>query len=514
MKLTSPIILILSVFVTVVVMMTSVVPLGIPGEWAWQRNRTLADFASAAERLLPALIGGAILYGVAVRGARQIRRSGWLRTWSAYILLILVSLFWLDRLQQTTPVEHREMKPYWVLYDPSSAGYFHEAVFQIPSSSEFLKGYEDRMKEGDVLHVGTHPPGLFLLSKACLNACTSSPTLVWLLNGFEKDRVRRTFRTIESNAGFGPRLKSNELAALHLLSAISSVAVCLTIIPLGILCRYLFDSTTAWRICCLWPMLPCLAVFLPKSDLLFPVTCTSVLALSVLAMDRRKLLVLAVPAGAILWCGMLLSLAHLPVLAVLAAFVVLQAWQTRGASLKRGVCVIGTVAMTVCALSIVWSSFTGCDMFHVWQMNLANHAGFYDQYPRTYWKWLLVNPVELAFSVGVPVFCVAAGGIVTAALRVFRAGTQQGRSEVSVALCLATAATLGALWVSGKNQGEVARLWCFLTPWLLLAAGVSLSASNVTSKKSTCDARTWRRLLLAQMVVALITVSSVSGFSF
>ena len=513
-KLTSPIILILSVVVTAVVLMLPAFPLGVPGEWTWQRHRVLADVAAAADRMLPAIIAGAILYGVAVRGSRRVSRGRTLQTCFAYLALILAAWFWLDRVQQTASVEHRETKPYWVLYDPSSAGYFHEAAFGIRSTSEFLSGYEDRMKEGDVLHVGTHPPGLFLLSKACLNACNASPGLVSLMNGLENDRVRQTFRSIESSARFGPRLKNNELAALHLLSTISIVAVCLTIIPLAVLSRYLFDTTTAWRICCLWPTLPCLAVFLPKSDLLFPFTCTTVLTLSVLAMDRWRLCVLAVPAGIVLWCGMMLSLAHLPVLAVLAAFAAVQAWQTRGESMRRALSVFALVIMTVLAVTLLWNSVTGCNMFYVWQMNLTNHSGFYDQYPRTYWKWLLVNPLELALSVGLPVIALAVGGIITAVLRVLHTSALQGRRDVAVSFCLAAAATLGALWLSGKNQGEVARLWCFLTPWLLLATGLSLPESKGTRPNATLDPRAWNRLLLAQMVMAAMTVGGVSGFSF
>ena len=34
--------------------------------------------------------------------------------------------------------------------------------------------------------------------------------------------------------------------------------------------------------------------------------------------------------------------------------------------------------------------------------NFRNHAAFYDHYTRTYWKWLLVNPIELIFAVGAP----------------------------------------------------------------------------------------------------------------
>src|SRR4029077_14509476 len=48
----------------------------------------------------------------------------------------------------------------------------------------------------------------------------------------------------------------------------------------------------------------------------------------------------------------------------------------------------------------------------VWWLNLNNHAGFYRQYPRTYWKWLLVNPVEFAVAAGVPLAVLAMWSIV------------------------------------------------------------------------------------------------------
>ena len=66
-------------------------------------NRALTDFAAAADRLLPALIGGAVLYGVSIRGARRATRGRLLQTWFAYMVLMLAAWFWLDRVQQTAP---------------------------------------------------------------------------------------------------------------------------------------------------------------------------------------------------------------------------------------------------------------------------------------------------------------------------------------------------------------------------------------------------------------------------
>ena len=34
------------------------------------------------------------------------------------------------------------------------------------------------------------------------------------------------------------------------------------------------------------------------------------------------------------------------------------------------------------------------NVFHVWWICLSKHETFYDHFPRTYWKWILVNILE------------------------------------------------------------------------------------------------------------------------
>ena len=89
--------------------------------------------------------------------------------------------------------------------------------------------------------------------------------------------------------------------------------------------------------------------------------------------------------------------------------------------------------------------------------NLYHHARFYDEYPRTYRLWLVVNPIELAISLGLPsvVWCVIAlfapRGV-----------------PVSV---WSTILVLTLTNLTGRNMGEVARLWMLYMPPLLIGAG-------------------------------------------
>ncbi len=550
MKPISPYILIGSIAITAAILLVSAVPLGVPGEWEWQRHAGFENAFDIVDRLAPTVIVGLVYFAIAVWGRRQISiwlplsddnvspaattgNSGlqsfvgrnassaafrdsnppassgaWLKTFGLYVLLMISAWGWLEIVQRSAPMTHRDVKPLWVLYDPGSAGYFLQATFGMDSVDEFLGGYEDRMKQGEVLHVGTHPPGLFLLSKACLAMCRSSPSLVAALSYIRSEAQTDAFRFVESTAEFGPELTTPELSALQLLSLISTLAVVLTIIPLRSLANWMFGVETGWMVCCLWPVLPCLAVFLPKSDLLFPFLSTAVLAMALPARTSSTTVISSVLAGVLLWLGLLLSLAHLALVALLLAFFIIRCIQTRGVSVIRDGLTLTVMFITGAAATLVFSSQTDCNLLRIWQLNLANHEAFYSQFHRTYWKWLLVNPLELALSVGLPVFLASLFALRTGLRQTF-AKHDSSRHLAASAFCLAAFATVGALWLSGKNQGEAARLWCFLTPWLVVAVGVWLKGFARESASVH-----WQRLLLAQLLVCLLVVSKVSGFLF
>lgn len=545
-RLLSPVTLLICIIITFVVLLTPSIPLGVVGvnadgsehiEWAWQRHAGFGGFVDGLGRLFPAVLGGGLLFGISQFGVKQCSSASKLKTATLYLALLVATCCWFRGVQQTAPAAHRETKPYWVLYDTSASGYFFEAVYRMDSTSEFLATYETKMGEGDVLHVGTHPPGLFLLAKGCLQICEKSPVLVRCLQSIEPPGTRHAFRFLEREVGWsdrltpaeqqlrlakgsGPRnfpLSQSEFAGLQLLSEFSALAVVLTILPIALLSHLLFDRVTSWKLCCLWGTIPCLAVFAPKSDVLFPLTCTSTLAFGVAAMHltSRKSFLWAVAAGGVLWVGLMMSLAHLPVVALLLALLVLRAWQSGGRTVRRDVGLLATGAGTVLLLCVGWHLATGCNMLNVWKMNLSNHAGFYDQFPRTWWKWLLVNPLELAFAVGLPLFVVAIGGVAKSLRDVFLQGKQSMTEFLSPAFCIAAALTLDALWLSGKNQGEAARLWCFLTPWLVVMSGRLLGdVGDVMQVEERSTLTGWRMLMAAQLLVATATVSCVSGFSF
>lgn len=507
----------LCVAVTALILLPAGLPLGVPEEWTWLRHALPAANGNGAdtalqilERLLPAFVTGAVLLGLWFYGETWMerRRRGTLLSAGCYVCLAGVSWVWLQSVQTTAPLTHRNLKPLWVLYDPGASGYFFEAAHRIDDIDRFLQTYEDRMREGEVLHIGTHPPGLFLASWACMEACERSSTLRELVLQIGHQRHREAFRNLEAEAALAPPLTESQLAGLQLLSLMTSASAVTVLLPLAVLGYCLSGRISAWRICCLWVTVPGVAVFLPKSDVLFASTATSVLALYVVAHRSRPALriLLAMAAGTVCWVGLVLSLAHLPVLAALGLYVVLL-WKFQRHKTASAAQTLAVLLATVTVLTVVWNQTTGCNLWTIWQLNLTNHEGFYSQFSRTWWKWLVVNPIELGATVGLPIAVVAVAGVQSAVQQRQRAAQESNRDHI--VLCLALSVTWALLWLSGKNQGEAARLWTFLTPWVILCALHRFSHVSPAESRPA-----FRRLIACQLIIAVLTVGRVSGFSF
>jgi hypothetical protein len=146
----------------------------------------------------------------------------------------------------------------------------------------------------------------------------------------------------------------------------------------------------------------------------------------------------------------------------------------------------------------------------VWAQNVTNHAAFYDHFTRTYWKWLLANPLEAALAAGAPLALAAVfGGVRSRATHLFP-------------LVAATALVWGLLWISGKNSGEAARLWLLFQPWLVVAASLALRDQRAVgfspaerAAQSYPAAKTraaWLALLTLQAIACIATVTRVDGF--
>jgi hypothetical protein len=508
------------------------IPLGIPDEWTWDRMPVEPDFLW---NLAGAAVAAGIFAWFALHGYRRLdgaRISRWrdIETFAWLSGLTVLSFAWLWVVQEAAPVKNRFGKAAFVLYYTSSSGYYARARYEQPDPRDLLAGYEDLMRQGDVLHTGTHPPGLFVIFHGLISACKSSPALSAFLEATEPSSFREACDVIAANNMRRPVPRPflpDDRRVLWLATLLVMCAASCVVFPLyGLLCRHVTRST-AWAGTVLWPALPAVIIFIPKSDVVFPLIGLSVLWFWLTAWDRRSF-VLGLCAGLISWCGMFCSLAFLPVflaagLMTIGSIVndVLANRIADGSNdgLSSNGPLIGWRRLLLTAAACVgfgvptyllWRS-AQVNLLNVWWLNYQNHAGFYREYPRTWWKWLLANPMEVSFAAGWPIAVLTVVGCWT----VLR-GARDAADPTARARFLKMVGPLmfvwGLLWVTGKNSGEAARIWILLFPWLILLGSLRVESMLSPSLNYRIRERSAVALWLLQFAVCMLTVAQVRGF--
>ena len=520
-------------------------PLGIPGEWTWAR---VPLEAGQTRELLWGLaiagFGGVVYLAFAAFGARRVARASRFEAAAWLGGLAGIGFLLLSAIQNASPEPYGLSKATWVLYYPRSSGYFFESRYHMGDVRRFLAGYEERIASGkDVLHLGTHPPGLFLFHRGLSELCRRFPGLADAVSATQPAGVEAAFDAIAQNESIGATpLLPDDRASIWLSALVTQFIAAATLVPLYLLVRRRATRESSWMTAAFWPVIPALAVFLPKSDVLYPFFAVTFVWLWLSGFEKNCV-VRSVLAGVVLWCGMLVSLTMLPVAAFGTAALFWEWGSDRvrqrsdPAQARPGrrflcepsqrlvlalICAFGAF----CAATLLFSLAFDIRMPAVWLGNLRNHSQFYAHSPRTYWKWLLVNPLELAIAAGLPVAILAARASATA----FR----HSRGN-QLAPYVAFAAVFATLWLSGKNMGEAARLWLFLQPWLLLLAapcfarrapGAGPIAPDAESTPARGEGRSpapgvhpwsarfagWLFLLALQFLASLATAARIDGF--
>jgi methylthioxylose transferase len=442
---------------TVLAVASRRVPLGVPGEWEWLRVKFPPVWIwLGLGGLAVVAYAGFVAVGfkaIATRSSRRVE-AAWLAGLAAAAVAIQVTI----PLGAASGYDHSK----WAAanYLPGSAGYFKIARQQaLRDPWRFLEDYPRWIEDQDSLHIGTHPPGLIAVQCFLIRVMDSQPSIADLLLDHMPAAVDQGFRAF---ADRDPQpLSRADRAALYATALLTLFACALTVVPLYLLARVALPARAAWAAAALWPLVPAANLFQPVADTAYPLPSTSALALAAWSAwlfarsgrPARVAVLLAIASGTVMAFGMFFTLAFLPVGLIVALVVASQralSWRSRG--LVIGAVGLGFTMVILCG----WASL-GANPFVIGWWNLHHHARFYDEYPRTYWLWLVVNPVELAIALGLP------------AVVWFLSGLFSPRGmPVSV---WATILVLVLTNLTGRNMGEVARLWLLYLPPLLVGAG-------------------------------------------
>ncbi|MEX0714634.1 MAG: hypothetical protein WD278_20015, partial [Pirellulales bacterium] len=352
---------------------------------------------------------------------------------------------------------------------------------------ELLAHYDEFLRSHPPSHVSTHPPGWFVLYRGLLSFFERHEAVAsWIDHAQPRDMTDVLDHLQVSQGAIIP---SADRATIATVALASRAAAILVVLPVAWLVRIRSRRSAAWLAAAVAGLVPAGILFAPRSDTVYPTFAALALALCCHAV-RRKSVVAAAAAGLVLFAGLFMSLVFAAVAALAVCLVALEmfAWRRRPAS---GPAAAGAKAgrtgesqplthrplawirpLTAAAaglllgpalLYLVWDH----NVLECWSINLAKNSEFYKLVDRSYWSWVLVNPIELAVAMGLPAAILLVVRLSGEARGLFA----RGRFDP---LAIAWLVIVVALNFSGLNLGEVARLWLFLMP-----LGAALAAETV-----------------------------------
>jgi hypothetical protein len=440
------------------------VPVGVPGEWEWNR---LPDSAGLSwDGITIAVLGVAIYSGLGALGLRLLRepRS---RAFECVCVagLVFASVCVQVVVPMGAPAGYDLTKWASVNYLSASAGYFQIARDKAASDPwKFLAEYPDWIRTQDVLHIGTHPPGLILAQCLLLRTMEQNPRLTSMLSDHMPASVDAGFRVFADPKS--KPLSRAERASLYATALLTLLACAGTVVPLYLLARAFMPASASWAAAALWPLVPSANLFQPVADTAYPLLATSAFTLAAWASRMQQNAsrqnpapaLLAAASGIVMAFGMSFTLAFLPV--GLIVFLTLIGTSTASLWRQRSVLVLATGAGFLAVLFSGWA-LTAANPFVIGSWNIKHHAQFYVEYPRTYLLWLWLNPLETTIALGVPSACWCLAGFLAP-----RTVPLPAWSTLSVLILID---------LIGRNMGEVARLWMLFMPSLLVAAGAGMN---------------------------------------
>ena len=484
------------------------IPLGVPGEWAWPRFEWSAPILWTA---MPAVIWGLLFFTVVLRTSNRLLTASPRSVPIWLIGMWIGGTIWLFCLMSSIPGIGGLSRGPFVLYYTRTSGYFLQAR-EINDLGEFLQTYDERIADSTVaenyLHLGTHPPGLTISLYLLQQLCRNVPLIEDVALATQPTAIRDSLAIIQLNAAqSGKSFDEADAAALWLATAFVTICAAGTVCPLFLLIRRNCDADTAWIGAACWLLVPAVTIFLPKSDALFPFLAMWIQWLWLKTLDRRSIRY-GFATGFVLLFSVLLSLAFLPLglILILQFFLhrnestldgdaewTAQSWRAWRAGLATAAMFLGLLGM------LSW--WSGLNLPAVFVQNLRNHAAFYDHNHRSSIPWLVVNPFELLFSLGLPLAIAA-----VMALPILLRDWTRHRDLLPAVLVWTI------LWLSGKNMGEAARLWIFLMPYFVWLASLTIARLRASTERD--ENRTCAIWLMLQALVCLGTVLAIDGFGF
>ncbi len=419
---------------------------GIRGEWVWRRNALLV-------RLWLALALGLGLTGLS---AFLCRARAWDRMRPGARCLSLAAIVCLTFALQVALLNSVGLP--WVtpgayIVSPNATTYFAVSL-DVTGVSGWIADYPAVLQQLPY-HAATHPPGFVLFFLAVRRAVAAfAPT------------SSSTFADLATNYSdlFGYGLAPSDAAAAIAGALAISLVGALSLLPVYFLGRLLMGAHSAICATCLAAAVPGLLLLAASPDLI--VAALTVAALyAAYAGWRRRSIWLGFLAGVMVGIGLFCSLAFGLVVAWGVVWALTGAAKSTDPSgyVRRALAAGAIAAGGLAAFYLLLYVLVGYRPVAVARgALLAHRAVAATESVRSYWKWVLMNPLECALFAGLP--------LSAAALWARRAIAAPRLARLRVFLA-SWAIIFVLLDLSGTVRGEVGRIWLFLLWPAALAAG-------------------------------------------
>jgi methylthioxylose transferase len=420
-------------------------PLGLPGEWVWEAIRVPVNLLPGVCAIVLFLVVAWWLARLNWRELPRGRRTLW--------LLVLVLAIFVLQAALINGVGVPWVSPGSIIVSPNATTYFSTAL-GVQDVRKWVANYPSLMPSLPY-HARTHPPGMVLFFHAIRRA----------MAGVVPDDSPQLAEIAEAYRIFGIGPTAADAAAAIFSAFLIALIGALSVIPVYLLSKELMQDEQALRVAVLAGTLPALLILSVSPDLLLLTLVATTLWLSYLAWKYARPLP-ALLAGVVIAFSSFLSLGVMAVAGwlLLLALVGTLRRPDRPATVRL---FLKVGAAGVLGFVLVYGVLVLALDYHplaVARQALGAHRGVTTvEAARTYWKWVLLNPVEFALFAGLPLTIAACWAIPL--LR------RDPETRCLQTFLLASLLALAFLDVSGTVRGEVGRIWLFLMWPLAMAAG-------------------------------------------
>jgi hypothetical protein len=391
-------------------------------------------------------------------------RSRRLATRSFLALSSLLHFFFVMSFQYLYPSKLTHLVA--TIRHPDTTGHFRAARLFFPNvSSMFTTQYTEFMQSLPVTHSHTHLPGPVLCYRLSIDFFKSNPTISGLYSrliaalGFNPQDLGTLYG--------GPAYLTN--AAFN-MAVFYSILLCLAMIPVYFLARELFDRKVADISVLLWIFVPATVVFFPQMDLTYPVFSAASLLFLVRHLKHGRALDMALCSIAIS-VGIFLSFAF--VTSVVLCGITYSAFGVQSGRLaaRNFRSHARSLLWFVLPATVFYGAlylFGNINVFDAFSVAMGINERVQSEFPSLGWPLFFTWYDYFTFASVIASLFFLRLAYTTASSLI--SGRVQPHAYALVSYLL----LLVALVFSGVVTAEVARIWIFLMPFLVVFAAKSI----------------------------------------